>query len=257
MTIAIQQSTIRNRLIQSLSAADFAAIAPDLRPMALPMAGIVEEAGEAVDRVIFLTSGIASRIVRGHKGSETESGHIGREGMTGRSVVLESAVASERIQMQVAGEGLTLSAAQLLDGMAKSKSLRRLALRYVQASQVQTEHTLLAATSYAIPERLARWLLMYNDRVDGSQFPVTHELLASMLDVRRAGVTTAIHILEGERAVRSARGRITILDRARLIELAGGCYGIPEQHYERLIPANKPGGRAVSARGKGEPVAVE
>jgi hypothetical protein len=78
---------------------------------------------------------------------------------------------------------------------------------------------------------------MYHDRIDGDDLPVTHGLLGMMLNVRRAGVTNGIHILEGEHAIRADRGHVHVRDRAKLVAMAGGSYGIPEAEYERLIPA--------------------
>ncbi|RYG96893.1 MAG: Crp/Fnr family transcriptional regulator, partial [Alphaproteobacteria bacterium] len=240
MSLFPNRHSVRNRLLVSMSSSDFDLVASRLDPVELPMGGIVEEAGEHVDHVVFVESGIGSRIVVGNGNAQTEGGHIGREGMTGRSVILASPIASERIQMQVAGKGLRIQSDLLLDAMSESDTLRRLMLRYVQASQVQSEHTLLAATSYSVEQRLARWLLMYNDRVDGDQFPVTHELLAKMLNVRRAGITTGMHMLQGNHAIRSTRGIVQVLNRDILIGMAGGSYGIPERDYEiREVPGLK------------------
>ena len=87
-----------------------------------------------------------------------------------------------------------------------------------------------------VGQRLARWLLMCHDRVNGDELPLTHEFLSIMLAVRRAGVTEAIHVLEGAGIIRARRAFITILDRERLEETAGESYGVPEAEYERLIP---------------------
>jgi hypothetical protein len=93
-------------------------------------------------------------------------------------------------------------------------------------------------------ERLARWLLMCHDRIDRVDLPLTHEFLALMLGVRRSGVTNELHILEGIHAIKATRGNVKILNREKLEEIAGGCYGLPEAEYERLIGvAIKPGAR--------------
>jgi len=107
-------------------------------------------------------------------------------------------------------------------------------LRYQQWMTIQVAHTALSHGSFTIAERLARWLLMSQDRT-GSTLPLVHEFLAMMLAVRRAGVTEALHILEGEGAIRASRGRIEIRNRDLLIELAQGGYGAPEAAYEHLI----------------------
>ncbi|MBY2944520.1 winged helix-turn-helix domain-containing protein, partial [Rhizobium leguminosarum] len=82
---------------------------------------------------------------------------------------------------------------------------------------------------------LARWILMCHDRLEGNNLAITHEFLALMLGVRRSGVTNELHVLEGVHAIRSTRGNVRIVDREKLIEIAGGCYGVPEREYERLL----------------------
>jgi CRP-like cAMP-binding protein len=100
---------------------------------------------------------------------------------------------------------------------------------------IQTSHSALANGRYTIQERLARWLLMCLDRMDGDDLPLTHEFLSLMLGVRRSGVTEALHVLEGVNIVKAGRGTIRVLNRERLEEIAGGCYGLPEAEYNKLI----------------------
>ncbi|NNH68144.1 Crp/Fnr family transcriptional regulator, partial [Rhizobium laguerreae] len=115
--------------------------------------------------------------------------------------------------------------------------VRQLLLRYVHTCELQLAHSALAAAKFNVHQRLARWLLMCHDRIDGNHLPLTHDFLALMLGIRRAGVTNELHILEGMHAIKSTRGNVRILDRNKLIEIAGGCYGVPELEYERLIEA--------------------
>jgi hypothetical protein len=103
--------------------------------------------------------------------------------------------------------------------------------------ELQLAQTALAAAKYSMHQRLARWLLMCHD---GAELPLTHDFLALMLGVRRAGVTGQLHILEGMHAIRSTRGVVRILDRGKLIDIAGGCYGLPEREYDRLIGKKEP-----------------
>jgi CRP-like cAMP-binding protein len=100
---------------------------------------------------------------------------------------------------------------------------------------IQTAQSALANGRYTIQERLARWLLMCHDRLEGDDLPITHEFLSLMLGVRRSGVTEALHVLEGVQIVRTKRGRVHILDRGRLEDLASGSYGLSEAEYARLI----------------------
>jgi CRP-like cAMP-binding protein len=100
---------------------------------------------------------------------------------------------------------------------------------------VQTSGTAFANAEHTVETRLARWLLMCHDRVDGDDIPITHEFMAMMLGVRRAGVTTAMHILQATGLIVAKRGVITVLDRERLEELADNAYGLPETEYVRQM----------------------
>ena len=101
--------------------------------------------------------------------------------------------------------------------------------------RVQTSGTAFANAEHTVETRLARWLLMCHDRVDGDNIPITHEFMAMMLGVRRAGVTTAMHILESSDLVQAKRGVVTILNREKLEELADNAYGLPEAEYARQM----------------------
>jgi hypothetical protein len=124
-------------------------------------------------------------------------------------------------------------------------------LLYVQAFLVQISHTAAVDARFNLRERLARWLVMAHDRVPGAVVPLTHESLALMLGVRRAGVTMALHLLESDKLVRGGRSRITVLDRPGLEEAAGPSYGVPEREYARLFGSqeNKPTSAESSAGG--------
>ena len=137
--------------------------------------------------------------------------------------------------MQVAGAGHRIKAATFRRVVQQSPSLHRLLDRFVHVFTTQTAQTALAHASSSIEERLARWLLMCNDRIDGPDIAITHKFLAMMLGVRRPGVTDAIHVLEGRGLIRAARSKITIRDRDKLEAVAGASYGLPETEYRRLI----------------------
>jgi CRP-like cAMP-binding protein len=107
--------------------------------------------------------------------------------------------------------------------------------RFIHAFGSQISFTALSNAVHNIDERLARWLLMCHDRVDGNEILLTHEFISLMLAVRRPSVTTALHILEGKKLIRAERGRITVRDRAGLESFAGDVYGKPEEEYRRLI----------------------
>ncbi len=193
------------------------------------------------EHVYFPTSGIASVIVVSPEGNRSETGVVGREGFTPMSVVLETATLPFEIFMQVEGEGYRISPQALVDIFALHVPIRTMLLKYVQAFFVQSAFTSLSNATHHVDERLARWLLMCHDRSDGDHMILTHEFIALMLSVRRPSVTTALHILEGNRLIVSERNIVTIRDRAALEQFASDSYGLSEREYERLLgPLRKP-----------------
>jgi CRP-like cAMP-binding protein len=135
----------------------------------------------------------------------------------------------------VAGEGYLVPVDKFTLIGQEDAAIRDLLLRYIHCSDMQLAYSALANARYSLHERLARWLLMCHDRIDGDDLPLTHEFLALMLGVRRSGVTEQIHILEGNHSIKATRANIRILDRTKLEQVAGGCYGVPEKEYRRLI----------------------
>jgi CRP-like cAMP-binding protein len=145
--------------------------------------------------------------------------------MTGSSVVLVSNDrAAHDTYMQMAGNGQRMRVANLREAIMQSVDLHHVLLRYVRSFLLQTASTALANGRSKIEERLARWLLMAQDRIDGDQLPMTHEFLSVMLGVRRPGVTIALQALERENLIAHRRGIITILDREALKARSNGAY---------------------------------
>src|SRR5688572_26525726 len=223
----------RNHLLSRLSDADFDLIKTRLQAVELGHRMSLEERARPIEKVYFPEHGIASVVaVSGQE--QVEAGIIGREGMTGISVILGDDRSVNATFIQVAGAGLSLDSSTLQKAMQKSQTLRTLFLRFVQAFMTQMSHTALANGRAKVEERLARWLLMAHDRLDGKELPLTHEFLALMLGVRRAGVTTALQGLENQALVSVRRGLIMMEDREGLVKLAGAIYGVPEVEYRRL-----------------------
>jgi CRP-like cAMP-binding protein len=227
--------TPRNRLLKAIGADDFDLLRPHLAPISLPLRHVVEEPNRPIDNVVFVECGMCSIVTQIDSERQLEVGIFGHEGMSGIPVILDGDSSPQESFVQVAGEGLTVRSDDLRQAMRKSPSLHQVLLRYVQAMMAQATSTSLANGRGKVEERLARWLLMTHDRVDGDELALIHEFLALMLGVRRAGVTEALHVLEGYGAIRTGRGRIVIADRARLEESAAGLYGVSEAEYRRLI----------------------
>jgi CRP-like cAMP-binding protein len=231
----LRQSLVLNRLLAAMTPDDFARLQPHLQPLQLNLKDVIVEADVPIEHVHFIESGLASVIAVTSDGERAEVGHVGREGMSPLSLIHGVGRSANLTLIQAPGMAMRMPAAAFRDAFEASPSLRGLLLRYAQAFLVQVEHAALANGRYSIQERLARWLLMCHDRLDTDDMPMTHEFLALMLGVRRPGVTEAIHLLEGVQIVRGRRGHVQVLDRARLEEVAGGCYGTPEREYARLV----------------------
>ncbi len=222
-----------NRLLAGLAPSDLAFLWPSLSRVNLPVRKQLETPNRAIAAVYFPESGFAS-VVANSGGRSVEVGLIGREGMTGLAVVMGADRSPNATFMQLAGKGLCVPAPELRSAMRARESLRMAFLRFGHAYIVQTSYTALANGRYKVEERLARWLLMAHDRVDGDDFALTHELMALMLGVRRASITDALDILESKGLVRVRRGCVSVLDRKGLEKLTAGAYGVPEAEFQRL-----------------------
>ncbi len=233
---AASTDPIRNRLLAALAPDDLSRLRPHLEPMSLGSGEVPTEPGCPIAHVLFPEAGIVSVLaVAPDKRRRIEAGLIGREGMMGLPVVLGTDAEVHETLVQADGRGWRLPSDVLRRAIADSPALHRVLLRYVQTFMAQTAHTLLANTTCRMDERLARWLLMTRDRLDGDDLPLTQPFLSHMLGANRPGITLALRKLGAAGLIRNARGQITVLDRAGLEAAAAGSYGAPEAEYARLF----------------------
>jgi CRP-like cAMP-binding protein len=215
-----------NTLLSRLSRADGRLLEPHLKAVALPLRMNLQTRNKRVALIYFIETGMASVVADG--GQAIEIGVIGSEGMTGLSVLLgNNDRAVHDTYMQIAGSGQCMAAIDLRAAIAASITLHHVLLGFVHAFMVQTAETAMANGRSKIDERLARWLLMAHDRVDGDEIALTHELLSVMLGVRRSGVTIAVQELERKGLIVHRRSYITIADREGLEECSNGFYRPP------------------------------
>lgn len=224
----------RNQLLLALSKADRALLSPALELVELELRQPIEAANTPIAHVFFPESGIISVVARSAD-NRIEAGIIGREGMSGTAVLLGNHRSPNDAYVQMVGAAHRISAKRLRNALDASKTLRQIFQRFAHVFMVQIAQTAVANGKTRIDARLARWLLMAHDRGDTNDLSLTHEFIAVMLGVRRAGVTEALHELEGKRLIRAHRGVIQIVSRKGLISLAGGIYGVPEAEYKRLM----------------------
>jgi len=187
----------KNWLLAAMSSNDLALLDPMLKP--LKTRQVLEPANKAIKHGYFITSGLASVIAIGKNSHRLEVGIIGCDGLTVLPVVLGNDRSPNETFIQVEGTGLRIAADDLRQAMRQSASLSRVLLNFVNAFLIQTSHTALSNGTATLEERLARWLLMAQDRLGGDEVPLTHEFLSLMLGVRRVGVTGALNQL-GRRA---------------------------------------------------------
>jgi CRP-like cAMP-binding protein len=231
---APRRSDVRNRLLAALAPDDRAALQPHLEPVKVELRQVLIEPGKPIEHVYFHETGYTSMTTSGG-GAKIEVGIIGREGMVGVFVALGVRSVPFELFVQAAGEGFRMRSDALEAVLDARPTVRLLLMRYAHVMGVQTTGTAFANAEHTVEARLARWLLMCHDRLDGDDITITHDFMSMMLGVRRAGVTTATHVLEGNGLIRAKRGVITVLNREKLEELADNSYGLPEAEYERLI----------------------
>ena len=218
----------KNRILSRLSDDDAALLTPDLEPIELALRQVLETPDKPIKHAYFIEYGLASIVAaNGHK--RLEVGLIGCEGMTGLPIVLGNDRSPNETFMQVPGNGQRIAADKLRTAISQSRSLERALLSFAHSFLNQTANTALSNGTATLEERLARWLLMANDRLRGDEVPLTHEFLSLMLGVRRAGVTVALHYLEQRALISLARKQIVITDREGLKAAANGSYHEPEK----------------------------
>ncbi|ESY39452.1 Crp/Fnr family transcriptional regulator [Mesorhizobium sp. M0152] len=231
------KSLLRNHVLKTLSSEDFARLQPSMHHVELGIKAQLEVSYQPIERVYFPETGIASVVATMTGGRQSEAGIVGRDGMTGVAVLLGQDKSPNETYIQVAGNGWILPVEALRSAIAASQSLRESLLRYAHAFLIHSSRTALVNGHSKIEERLARWLLMVQDRVEGNRIYLTHEFPATMLGARRPGVTTALQMLEYRGLVHARRGEITIVDRVGMKQLTHGAYGEEEQSHFGLASA--------------------
>lgn len=224
-----KNSLSTNHILAGLNEADAALLAPHLEAVDLPRRRQLEIRARRFEYAYFPDSGVASVVADGASLRSVEVGMIGREGITGLGAVMGAARSPYDTFMQVPGAGRRISAAHLRECMDQSPTFRAAILRFAYAFTLQVTQTALNNARSKIEERMARWLLMVHDRIQGDDMRLTHEFLATMLGVRRAGVSVAMKALEQQGLVTVSRGVITIADREGLEANAGSAYGDSER----------------------------
>jgi hypothetical protein len=224
----------QNYLLSRLSDQHREMLVPHLEAIDLPLRFSVEKTGKPVEHIYFPDTGMVSVVVDLAKAHQAEAGTIGWDLFTGHSVVLSGGVSLTTLYMQMAGYGRRMPAEMFAKFLKDDRGLHNFFLAAVEGFSAQATYTIITNSRGKLEERLCRWLLMAHDRSEEDTLGITHDLLSVMLGVRRAGVTTALQRLEDRQAVKLERGKITVVDRQKLKDLAGPFYGPAETAQTRL-----------------------
>ncbi|MCU6453255.1 Crp/Fnr family transcriptional regulator [Sphingomonas sp. A2-49] len=243
-----------NTLLNALSDDDLALLKPHLIRVDLARGQVLVTPNTPIEHVYFPEGGVVSIVSIMAQSGRIEAGIFGREGVSATCLLLGTDRSPHETFVQVNGSpALRIDADRYLAAVRQSESLRTMLLRYVQTVLVQTAQSMATNATQRVEARLARWLLMCHDRVDGDEIALTHEFMGMMISAERSGVTITLHILEGAGMIRSKRGLVMIRDRDKLEELAGDSYGLPEAEYRQLIGPLGPPSAVLPFDGRANP----
>jgi CRP-like cAMP-binding protein len=225
----------QNHLLAALATDDLARLLPRLEAVYLPLGKMLYEPGMQMQHAYFPTTSIMSLHYVMASGASAEAAGVGNEGIVGVSLFLGGDSTASSAVVQTAGHAYRLDARSLKDEFKCAGSLQRMLLRYTQALITQMAQTAACNRHHSVDQQLSRWLLLTLDRGLPRELVMTQELVASMLGVRREGITEAAGKLQQAGCISYRRGHITVLDRAGLETRACECYQVVRKELRRLL----------------------
>lgn len=231
----------QNHLLAALSANEFARLLPHLDAVPMPFGHVLHESGMPMRHVYFPTSAIVSLLYVMEDGASAEVAVVGNEGVVGVSLFMGGDTMPSRAVVRGAGTAYRVKASLLKEeferaGWRRSGALQDLLLRYIQALLTQIAQTAVCNRHHSLDQQLCRWLLLSLDRLPSNHLTMTHELIATMLGVRREGITEAAGKLQKAGLIEYHRGHITVLDRPGLEDRVCECYAVVRKESDRLFP---------------------
>lgn len=223
--------TVQNTILATLPEAEFALLRPHLKSVTLKRNEILQDALRYPDAAYFIESGVVSRVVRTVKDGPVEVAVVGKFGFVGVSLVLGTMQTIQRSVVRVPGRALRIEAEPFRDILQQSPPTREHLLRYVQLLLALNAQIALCNARHEIDQRVARWLLLAQDRIGSELVPVTHGTIASALGVRRPSVSNTLSQLEESGTIRGARGMIEIRNMDRLRQSACECEKILRDRF--------------------------
>ena len=225
----------QNHLLAALPAADFERLVAHLELVPLPLGEILYEPGARMRHVYFPTTSIVSLHYVMESGASAETAGVGNEGIVGVSLFMGGDSTPSSAVVQTAGHAYRLESRLLKDEFGRGGPLQSLLLRYTQALITQMTQTAACNRHHSIEQQLCRWLLLTLDRVSSRELTMTQELVASMLGVRRGGITEAAGNLQRAGVIELRRGHISVVNRSGLEIRACECYAVVKKELSRLL----------------------
>jgi CRP-like cAMP-binding protein len=225
----------RNLLLDALPEVEQERIYPDLQLVQLPLGSVLYESGDVLRYVYFPTNSIVSLLFVMEDGASAEIAVVGNEGVIGVALFMGGETTPSRAVVRSAGYAYRLVGRRLKEEFHRNGALQVSLLRYTQALITQMAQTAVCNRHHSVDQQLCRWLLLSLDRLPSDTLKMTQELIADMLGVRREGVTEAAGRLQKHGVISYARGKITVLNRAKLEQLSCECYRVVKRETDRLL----------------------
>lgn len=227
-----------NHLLAALPANDYVRLLPHMELVNMKVGDVLQEAGVPIEWIYFPTTSVVCLGYITENGSSPAVGLTGSDGFVGIACVMGSDSSSTRAVVQNDGVGYRIRASMLKKELQRNGEFLRVALLYAQAFVTQVSQTAVCNRLHSVDQQLCRWLLMCMDRLESNQIHLTHEWIATMLGVRREGVTQAAGKLQAKGYIQYSRGKIRILDREAIEAEVCECYAVVNDEYERLLKRN-------------------
>jgi CRP-like cAMP-binding protein len=225
---------VSNLILLSVSDSDYSSLRPHLEYVNLPNHLVLHEAGGKLKFAYFPNRGLISLVIVMKDGKTAEAGIVGNEGFTGTGAIVGLRRSPLRGVVQITGDGFRLKVGALQNTLESAPQLQLMLSRYAAIRGVQVAQTAACNRLHGIEQRLARWLLMTQDRVDSGSLHITHDFLATMLGTDRPSVSLAAGILQRKELIEYTRGIVKIVNRKKLEDCACECYGVIRQYDGEL-----------------------
>ena len=229
-----QGKPVGSLILLSISDSDYGLLRPHLEYVSLPNHLVLHQPGGKLEFAYFLNRGLISLVVVMKDGRTAEAGIVGNEGFTGTLAAVGLSRSPLHAVVQITGDGFRVEVGALQNTLESAPHLQLALSRYAAIRGMQVAQTAACNRLHDIGQRLARWLLMTQDRVDAQSLPITHDFLATMLGTDRPSVSEAAGVLQKKKLIEYTRGAVKIVNRKKLENSACECYGVIQQYDGEL-----------------------